>query len=101
MGLWDSVKKLFGVEPATPAGPSAADVMRDLRREKGQSDAEWDRLNNRLATLVLSEADRQRLWKRAHRTEDGAARLLSGITAPTPDEKRILEGLVKELETGR
>ena len=54
-----------------------------------------------MATLVLSESDRQRLWKRAHRGADASARLLSGITSPSAEEKQILADLVRELEAGR
>ncbi|MCB9674904.1 MAG: hypothetical protein H6737_07290 [Alphaproteobacteria bacterium] len=101
MGMLDSIKRFFGLEPQPSEGPSASDVMRELRSEKGRDDPEWAKLVNRLATLVLSEADRQRVWQRAHRGEADAARLLSGITSPTPDEKRILADLVRELESGR
>ena len=104
MGLWDSVKKFFsGGNAAEPeaSGPSAKDVLKEMRRDNRKSDPEWDRLRNRFATLVLSEADQQRLWRRAHRGAADSARLLSGISVATPEEKRILERLVQELETGR
>jgi hypothetical protein len=102
MGLWDAVKRFFtGDEPSKQTEPSAGDVLKEMRRDKKRTDPEWDQLRNRLATLVLSEADQQRLWRRAHRGAPDSARLLSGIVAPTADEKRILADLVKELEAGR
>lgn len=101
MGVFDTIRRFLGLSSGEPSGPSASDVMRDMRAEKGRSDPEWIHLRNRFATLVLGEADQQRLWKRAHRGASTSARLLSGITAPTPDEMRILDALVRELESGR
>ncbi len=109
MGLWDSVKKfvsdLTGGPDSAPepaeSGPRASDVLQEMQKGKRRADPDWAHLRNRFATLVLSEADQQRLWKRAHRGADDSARLLSGITSPTPDEKRILAELVRELESGR
>lgn len=95
--LWSTITGWF--RPAPTGG--ALDVMNELRAEKRTAHPAWERDRNRLATLVFSEADQQRLWKRAHRGRPEAARLLSGITAPTPAEKQRLAELVRELEEGR
>lgn len=96
MGLWETVKSWFGFKSREP---TALDVMRDLKNET--RDPEWERLTNRFATLVFSEADQQRLWRRAHHGAASSARLLSGIRQPTPDERQRLSELVSELERGR
>jgi len=101
MGLLDGIKRFLGLGTAPAEGPSAKDVMRELRNEKRTADSEWTHLQNRFATLVLSEKDRQRLWQRAHRGAEQSARLLSGIATPTPDEKRLLAELVREHEGAR
>ena len=99
MGLLDGIKKLFGVgsaepEPAPSSGPSAKDVLREMKQDQGRSDAEWESLTRRFAVLVFSESDRQRLWKRAHRGADETPRLLSGIRVPTAGEKGRLLSLI-------
>ena len=96
--LWDSISGLF--RPA-PAEGNALEVMQELKREKRHTPEEWTHLTRRLATLVLSESDRQRIWKRAHRGSDESARLLSGITNPSPNELQRLRDLVSELESAR
>jgi hypothetical protein len=98
MSWWDAVRAWFG---GRPSEPTAKDVLAELRASRGSTDPEWDRLRGRLGTLVLGEADQQRLWQRAHRGEAEAARLLSGITVPTPGERKRLEVLIQELERGR
>lgn len=96
--LLDTVRGWF--QPA-PSSGGAMEAMQELKRSKGSTPEEWTHLTRRLATLVFSEADRQRLWKRAHRTSPESARLLSGITAPSPEEIQRLRELVAELESGR
>lgn len=96
MGLWQTIQTWFSAKPATP---SALDIMGELKSER--TDVEWIRLTNRLASLVLGEADQQRIWKRAHRGADESARLLSGIRQPTAGERRRLTDLIEELERGR
>lgn len=95
--LWQTVRSWF--QPAPSGG--ALEAMQELKREKGRTPVEWTHLNNRLATLVIGESDRQRLWKRAHRGAPESARLLSGITNPSPDELQRLRDLVSELESAR
>lgn len=97
MGWFQDILQRFFGRPASPA----AELLKEMKAERGGPDAEWTRLRGRLATLVLSESDQQRLWRRAHRGADGSARLLSGITRPTADERARLADLVAELERGR
>jgi hypothetical protein len=99
MGLWDTLRRWFGAPAETPS--RAADVLRDMRSSAGEVDADFAAARNRLAVLVIGEADRQRLWRRAHRGEPTAARLLSGIRKPTPRERQLLDDLIAELERGR
>jgi hypothetical protein len=99
--VWSTVRGWFAAEPPVHSeGGSAADVLREMAAERG-TDADWMRDRNRLAVQVLSEADQQRLWKRAHRGATGPARLLSGIKRPSPEERRLLAELIDELERGR
>lgn len=96
--LIDTIRGWFA--PSPPPG-GALEAMQELKRQKGSTPEAWVHLQRRLATLVFSEADRQRLWRRAHRTSPESARLLSGITAPTPEEMQRLRDLVSELESAR
>lgn len=100
MGWFDDLRSMVAgwFRPAPADG--ALSVMRELKAEKRQVDPRWAKLRNRLKVLVLSEADQQRLWVRAHHGT-GSARLLSGIVAPTTDEIERLEALIRELEAGR
>lgn len=98
MSWWQKAMRWFRGEPEG----SASSVLREMRAEKARPvDPEWVQLRNRLGVLVLSEADRQRLWKRAHHGSEESARLLSGITHPSPEEKVRLAELIAELERGR
>lgn len=104
MGFFDGIKKFFGITDApdpSDGSPSAADVLAELRADQGKTDAEWETQSRRLATLVFSEADRQRIWKRGHRGSGATARLLSGIRIPTDTERAIMSRLLKELESAR
>ena len=97
--ILNTLRRWLGLSSPEPTSASA--LLSEMKAERRGSNPEWKKLNNRFATLVFSESDRQRLWKRAHRTEPTSARLLSGITSPSPEELRVLRALIKELEEGR
>lgn len=86
--------------PEPPADrPSAADLLRQMKGEPDRSG--WTANLRHLQSLVYSERDRERLWRRAHRGDAGSHRPLSTIDVPTEAERQVLERLVAELGSGR
>lgn len=97
MSWWNAIKRFFG----GPSPSEAAGVLAKMRAESGKEDPAWNASRNRFAVLVMGEADRQRLWQRAHRGESTSARLLSGIQRPTERERELLAALIEEHARGR